>query len=216
MAAPTIHTYHCLCNTLLLATTHPLASLPRRAPPSLDSAIILPLPPAPKRTASSSPDEQAQRDDDDDDDDEEDDTPSNANPTDPTATASASSRAKTPEMPELGYTLLLSTAPDRRPTIIRRSDGFEKRYLLRCGRCRLVVGYELDEEHFAAMDSGAGGAMDVDQGQGAKFKAESTKVIYLLPGGIMGTEAMAAGKKINEQDVLLRGDNRAAVAAWES
>lgn len=42
---PGIHTYHCLCSTLLLATPYPLAALPRRAPPSLDRAYILPLPP---------------------------------------------------------------------------------------------------------------------------------------------------------------------------
>ena len=40
-----IHTYHCLCSTLLLATPYTLSTLPRRAPPSLDRAHILPLPP---------------------------------------------------------------------------------------------------------------------------------------------------------------------------
>lgn len=40
-----IHTYHCLCSTLLLATPYPLPTLPRRASPSLDRACILPLPP---------------------------------------------------------------------------------------------------------------------------------------------------------------------------
>lgn len=40
-----IHTYHCLCSTLLLATPYLLSSLPTRAPPSHDHARILPLPP---------------------------------------------------------------------------------------------------------------------------------------------------------------------------
>ncbi|KAH8590497.1 hypothetical protein B0O99DRAFT_303746 [Bisporella sp. PMI_857] len=40
---PQIHTYHCICSSLLLASTHTVTSLPRRAPPALDSAIILPL-----------------------------------------------------------------------------------------------------------------------------------------------------------------------------
>ncbi|EPE25801.1 hypothetical protein GLAREA_01713 [Glarea lozoyensis ATCC 20868] len=50
MDAPAIKTYHCLCSTLLLSTTHNLASLPRRSSASdggLDAAIILPLPPSP-------------------------------------------------------------------------------------------------------------------------------------------------------------------------
>src|SRR5436305_6227496 len=47
---PQINTYHCICSTLLLATTHNLSLLPRRAEPALDKAFILPLPPASRRT----------------------------------------------------------------------------------------------------------------------------------------------------------------------
>lgn len=42
-----IRTYHCLCNTHVLTTTHDLSLLPRRASPSLDKAYILPCPPQP-------------------------------------------------------------------------------------------------------------------------------------------------------------------------
>jgi hypothetical protein len=48
--SPPIKTYHCLCSTLLLSTTHNLTSLPRRSSSNeggLDAAIILPLPPSP-------------------------------------------------------------------------------------------------------------------------------------------------------------------------
>jgi hypothetical protein len=124
------------------------------------------------------------------------------------------------QMPELGYTLLLSTTLDRRPTLIRRSDGFERRYMVRCGRCRLVVGYELDVEHFTgSSEAGATGpseaasAMDVD---GAGKEKERMKIVYLLPGGIMSTEVMASGKKIEEKEVVLgKWERTAPVAAWE-
>lgn len=118
-----------------------------------------------------------------------------------------------------GHTLLLSTTLDRRPTMIRRSDGFEKRYLLRCGRCRLVVGYELDAEHYTAsaeVNGGAAEAVDAETGNetGPEDK-ERTKLVYLLPGGIMSTEVMAAGKKISDQEVALGESERMAIAAWE-
>jgi len=199
MAVPQINTYHCLCSSLLLATTHTLSSLPRRAPPSLDSAIIVPLPPAPQPPASSRSSEDGS---------EAEDTPSRKQ-----------QEPKQPQLSELGYTLLLSTTLDRRPTLTRRSDGFERRYLVRCGRCRLIVGYELDAEHYAAFSgvgaigsSEAASAMDVD-GEG---KEEKMKVMYLLPGGIMSTETMASGKKIGEKEVALGERERTAVAAaWE-
>ena len=91
--------------------------------------------------------------------------------------------------------------------------------MVRCGRCRLIVGYELDAEHYAAFSgvgaigsSEAASAMDVD-GEG---KEEKMKVMYLLPGGIMSTETMASGKKIGEKEVALGERERTAVAAaWE-
>lgn len=46
---------------------------------------------------------------------------------------------------EVGYSLLLNTTLDRRPVVVRRADGFEKRWVRRCGRCRTGVGYVLDE-----------------------------------------------------------------------
>lgn len=56
--------------------------------------------------------------------------------------------------------------------MIRREDGFEKRTLLRCGRCKLVVGYSLSPSE----DSGS--------------QARQT---YLLPGGLVSTADMATG-----------------------
>jgi hypothetical protein len=59
--------------------------------------------------------------------------------------------------------------------------GFEKRYLQKCGRCGVVVGYQLDGEQFA--DGGRGKREDV---------------LYVLPGGVMTTEEMVEGKDMGK------------------
>lgn len=46
---------------------------------------------------------------------------------------------------EVQYSLLLNMTLDRRAVVVRREDGFEKRWVRRCGRCRTGVGYILDE-----------------------------------------------------------------------
>jgi len=69
--------------------------------------------------------------------------------------------------------VLLNVVPDRRAITIRREDGFEKRTLLRCARCKLVVGYNLDLE-------------DAE---------ERLRPVYLLPGGMVNTEDMMKGNK---------------------
>ncbi len=173
---PKIHTYHCLCTSLLLASTHTLSSLPRRTTNTggLDAAVILPLPAAPP---SVSPDEN-----------------------------------EGPYMPVEGYTMLLGLAPERKLILVRREDGFEKRILHRCTRCKLVVGYELQNQ--ANED-----AMDVD-GEPSKGKGKEEgftgRVIYLLPSWIMSTDIMmgqaGTGRKVGEDDVDLKSGT---VAAFE-
>lgn len=69
-----------------------------------------------------------------------------------------------------------NVVPDRKPVIIRREDGFEKRIVLRCSRCKLILGYQLDESHF-----------DTTQ--------QIPRPIYLLPGGLIGTEKMVKGEQ---------------------
>ncbi|KIX93524.1 uncharacterized protein Z520_10702 [Fonsecaea multimorphosa CBS 102226] len=130
-----IHTYHCLCTTLVLTTAHDLNSLPRRNEPVQDGALIL----APPVNIS---------------------------------------RAETLEaqLSESATSVLLNVAPERRPVMIRREDGFEKRTLLRCVRCKLVLGYNLDESHF-------------EQQEG------DPRPVYLLPGGLLSTQDMVEGKQ---------------------
>lgn len=87
------------------------------------------------------------------------------------------------------YSILLSTSiPDRKATLVRRDDGFEKRLFLRCGRCRVVVGYFLDDIHFSGHtdDNGA------DAGR--------AKVVYLLPGGLVETGIMGDEDKVKTMD----------------
>lgn len=48
-----LHTYHCLCATLLLCTPYSIPHLPTRAAPSRDKARILPLPPIQPSSSSS-------------------------------------------------------------------------------------------------------------------------------------------------------------------
>jgi len=162
LGQPRVHTYHCLCTHLIVATTTPLSSLPRRSASSLDKAYILILP-SPPSTHSPPLD----------------DSDSEAEAEGEPSTSQEKSLLK----PGSHYALLLSTVVDRKPQIITRSDGFEKRYLQRCGRCRLVVGYQLEWGQYT----------DADAGMGDRA-GRRENVVYLLPGGLMSTEEMVEGK----------------------
>ncbi|KAF8464059.1 hypothetical protein BDZ91DRAFT_730650 [Kalaharituber pfeilii] len=152
-----VHTYHCtFCCHLLLATTLHLPSLPTRRPPGLDNAIIAALPPPP-RNPDDSDYSSDQSDSEEGEDEEEED--SGEPPAQPqphgafTETASVAmprtARWKPPRpRPLKEYTLLLSSTRDRTPKIIMREDGYEIRYLWRCGRCKTVYGYQLDDIHY--------------------------------------------------------------------
>ncbi|KAG4427427.1 hypothetical protein IFR05_017089, partial [Cadophora sp. M221] len=171
MAPPKIQTYHCLCTSLLLSSTHTLSTLPRRTPPSTDSisdhALILPLPSTPPLSTlsthtSQNPEEQEEN--------------------------------ETANLPPQGYTVVLGLTPDRKTTIIRRADGFgfEKRILYRCSRCRLVVGYELQlPPATTGMDIDSISPSTPGQGKGKGREVDAAyegKVLYILPGGVMSTD----------------------------
>ena len=68
--------------------------------------------------------------------------------------------------------------------VIRGEMGFEKRYLSRCGRCGVVVGYWLDGGQFEGDGVGRGRREDV---------------VYLLPGGMMTTGEMVEGKDMGKE-----------------
>ncbi|ETI27316.1 hypothetical protein G647_09506 [Cladophialophora carrionii CBS 160.54] len=130
-----IHTYHCLCTTLVLSTKHDLQTLPRRQEPVQDAALIL----AP---------------------------PVDITRSDEIELGSA----------QTASSVMLNVAPQRKPVIIRREDGFERRTLLKCARCKLVLGYSLDEAHWANAEGRA-------------------RPLYLLPGGLLSTAEMVGGKE---------------------
>ena len=115
----TVHTYHCICHTLILAAYHALESLPTRAS-AKDGAIIV------------APTSQAQ---------------------------------------------VVHAIEDGKAMVIRREDGFEKRKLVKCERCRLVVAYRLDADHFE------------DSSQ-----EEGRETLYVLPGALVDTAGMMADK----------------------
>jgi hypothetical protein len=85
-------------------------------------------------------------------------------------------RAAPPSMDHYG--LMLSTTLDRNAEMIRSDEGFEKRYLQRCGRCNLVVGYQLDWQQF----------------EGESRMGRREDVVFLLPGGFVTTSEMIMGK----------------------
>lgn len=104
-------------------------------------------------------------------------------------------------MPSSGYTITLGINKDAKPVIVRREDGFEKRQLWRCERCRAVVGYEL--AHTGAAQGGEKMDMDVE------VEGYKGTVMYVLPGGVMSTDVMIksgkeGGRKIGEGDVDIR------------
>lgn len=183
-----VHTHHCrFCNHLLLATTRTIATLPRRKPPAQDNALILPLPRA-----------------DDDDDEEELDAdaaspepapePETNAPQNPTSEGETEGQGqgKRGKRKQKHTTILLSTTlPDRKASLIRREDGFEKRRFVRCGRCRVVVGYFLDAVHFPVTALRAEDGMEQEQ---------EPRVVYLLPGALMETEDMGDEEKMRVMD----------------
>ncbi|EEQ91254.1 uncharacterized protein BDCG_06374 [Blastomyces dermatitidis ER-3] len=221
-----IKTYHCtFCNHLLLASTRDLHLLPRRREPARDRALILPLP----KAGAGEEEEEGEEEGESEVENGAEDAGEAAGDTvqrgtdEPTTksrgkkkTKLESAQQEQQQQQQQHYTILLSTTiPDRKPTMIRREDGFEKRLLLRCGRCRVVMGYALDEIHFAAAAAaaaaGEGGGGDGDgktakekedvdgEGDGEDNKEDrgrerrrrkAEEVVYILPGALVETGEM--------------------------
>lgn len=98
------------------------------------------------------------------------------------------------EQQQAHYTIPLATlVPDSTPIIIRREDGFEKRVLLRCGRCRVVVGYKLCDAAGGTEEDVDGEGEDDDDTFGLSKPRKGERAIYLLPGSIVVTEDLDVG-----------------------
>jgi len=129
-----VHTYHCICTQLILATTAPITALEKR---TSDASLILPLPTS---------------------------------------------------QPGPHHALLKGSVLDAKATMIRREDGFEKRYMHRCERCDTVVGYQLDKSQWEETKGGSGRREDV---------------LYVLRGGLMETVEMENGKDMRAESGLV-------------
>lgn len=243
-----IKTYHCrFCSHLLLASTRELLSsstpLRRRRVTStmeggaeigegvggLDGAIILELPP-PTRKSDRKLKGDSKGEAYEDNQSEERHTITHTDTTTATATERGgatvpSTTAEGKKTEQAHYTIPLSTLlPDPTPVIIRREDGFEKRLLLRCGRCRVVVGYRLCNTAVGPttdqdLDVDEEGEEDEDSDTIGLRQGKQEGAIYLLPGSIVGTEDLDVGTEgggpnaMIERNAVLKG-MEAEWVAW--
>ncbi|KAJ6123541.1 hypothetical protein N7471_010858 [Penicillium samsonianum] len=165
-----IRTQHCrFCNHLLLATTRNISTLPRRGGEGKDKSLILPL----ERKNSTDGDVEADLEEE--------------------AKATETSSRKARHASNHTTLLLATTIPDRRATVIRREDGIEKRILLRCGRCKVVVGYHLDRLHWGSAGERGAGVRDGEE------EEERPPAVYLLPGAVVETENLG-GEGVGERE----------------
>ncbi|KAL8666106.1 MAG: hypothetical protein Q9168_007554 [Polycauliona sp. 1 TL-2023] len=147
-----IHTYHCLCSTHLLTSPYILSDLHQRASPSLDHARILPFP-STSSSDDNEPDEQAH---------------------DETQDALQTQLKPSSVLPSL---LSTNIKPVKKPIVVQREDGWEKRRLWRCARCGVAVGYEIIGEEELPGDI-----------PGGRKKGDGLgKVLFLLEGGLVET-----------------------------
>ncbi|KAI9741669.1 MAG: hypothetical protein M1834_000054 [Cirrosporium novae-zelandiae] len=242
MPSPEIHTYHHIspCASLLLATTTPLNALPHRAPPSLDASLILPLPPLPHSPSPSSDNE-----DDPEDENNNKDSSNNQSPSPKDLEKGVKGKGKGKENSEGGegedgdgdkhYAVLLSTTLDKKPQIIRRDDGFERRRLVRCAKCRGCVGYFLEHPQQSgqhqqqrvqpstsstnittiveAEEEGEEEPSAQTQTQNKEKEKEKQRVVYIIPGGLVETTELDSYVGLAEGEAEIWDRHPAVVAA---
>ncbi|KAL2812663.1 hypothetical protein BDW59DRAFT_167761 [Aspergillus cavernicola] len=111
--------------------------------------------------------------------------------------------AKNPSKYTRHYTILLSSAVrERKPTIVRCPGGFEKRWNMLCGRCRLVMGYFVDPAAFVVGEKrGEAAAAAVEDEEGGDDEGVIDDVaVFLLPGALAETEIMSDEEKMRRVD----------------
>lgn len=148
--SPSVLAYHCLCTQLLLASPQPLENSVQRGREALDKAYIIPL--APLELAI--PENSSNGGD-------------GGDGSDGTTENSLSSKHGQ-------RSALMNTFVNRKPIIVRRSDGFEPRYQRHCSRCDLVIGYHLDKT----------------QSKGETQTGRDDGTIFILPGALTTTAEM--------------------------
>ncbi|KAF7185943.1 hypothetical protein HII31_12816, partial [Pseudocercospora fuligena] len=78
--------------------------------------------------------------------------------------------------------LTKSAEPGSSPLVLRLEDGFEKRFLIKCGRCGVGFGYKLWSE----------------SENGVK-----EDVVFILQNGLIETRDVEGGRKLMEKEVEL-------------
>ncbi|KAG8631767.1 hypothetical protein KVT40_000907 [Elsinoe batatas] len=162
-----IHTYHCPCTSLLFASSTLLTSLPQR---KVDSTTILPLTTSPTPLSSTSNphvatlysklEEHIF-----------DPSPQTSHNPHTTNGSSAEKRVKLDQGAKDEETL-------PKESVVSLEAGFEKRYLMRCGKCEAPWGYLLDWASWSAEEGKEGRREDV---------------LYVLKGAVEETEEMRRG-----------------------
>lgn len=144
-----VQTYHCICSNLVIASSFPLDK--RR---KLDGSIILPRPRVSQRLAAA-------------------------------AGLEAPEELGGDDYEELSslqqdVTMLISTMPTagQAPLLIRSDEGIEKRYPLRCGRCKITLGYQLDWHQY-----------EEDSTRGSQT-GKREDVVYLLEDSVLSSDRM--------------------------
>ena len=161
-----VYTYHCLCKQLVLASTQPLTSLPIRAS-SIERPYVLHLPDQlPSKEDSDAEESKAEAD---------------QNPSDSNEKSLQRSRQTQ------HFALLFRTAAASKAQIVRKSAGFEKRYLRCCARCNTPIGYQLD---WCMFPDEEGQWVTESNGQQRKKAGRRMDYIYLFPGGVIDTSTM--------------------------
>ncbi|EWC44117.1 hypothetical protein DRE_07174 [Drechslerella stenobrocha 248] len=211
---------------LILATTQDIFRLPCRQTPGLDNAIIVPLPPPPRSADSDNDSDDDDNDDDNDDrggekeeEEKEEDIDTERMEIDQRNQTSSSRATGAKKVVPVGdqplgnggasqgdveptdYTLLLSSVRDRKPCIIRREDGFEKRLLWRCGRCRLIFGYQIYDEDLEELNRSE---EESDRKHKGRRQLGNKHYVYILPGGLTTATGMGSLKETDLQ--LLKED----------
>ena len=77
--------------------------------------------------------------------------------------------------------IVMGTMVDPDAVILKLDDGFEKRYLVKCSRCGVMVGYQLDQAQYANSKDVYG-------------RLESA--LFLLAGGLVSTADLEAGNHL--------------------
>lgn len=89
------------------------------------------------------------------------------------------------------YTKLAASCQTGKAFISQGLDGLEKKYPLACHRCGLTAGYWLDHSQFNASDSDQDGLVKAQLGR-------REDILYILPGAVVTTSDMKAGRKPEE------------------